>query len=182
MIGTTNVQKLKYLCISIYKRGDLCTSISGGWANGATDVDGYTLNGGSYVLRGTATFNANSISASAKEVSGGPGALMFVGTKSKINLTNISKIQFIIKASYNGSSPYHKLYISTDKYYPGNITSLPTNVYPTSYVKSMSYSNETAIDLNVSSITGKYYVGIALQQWTGGAATNIEIFEINLFR
>ena len=55
MIGITNATETRRFFPSIYKRGDLCTFLSGGWANN-TDVDGYSLSYGTGTLRGNISY------------------------------------------------------------------------------------------------------------------------------
>lgn len=183
MIGVTNATETKPFFPSVYKRGDLCTSRSGGWANN-TDVDGYTLSGGTGTLRGNISYYNTHVAFQTTEVSGGNGGIFFFATKNKIDLTNIDIIQCIFQeGSYtaNGEA-YTKLYICPNKYYPGRGSSFSTTTYPAYQCAVINSPTGATWNLQVKSIEGEYYIGISIFQWSGGKSTHIEIAEINLLR
>jgi hypothetical protein len=95
MIGITNATETRVFFPAVYKRGDLCTVRSGGWASNL-DVSGYTRNGGSGTLRGNVSYYNTYVALNATEVSGGDGGICFFATKNKVDLTKIATIQFVL--------------------------------------------------------------------------------------
>lgn len=182
MVGITNATETRRFFPSLYKRGDLCTFLSGGWANN-TDVDGYTRSYGTGTLRGNISYYNTHVAFQTTEVSGGNGAIFFFATKKRIDLTNIDTIQYVIQeGSYNGSEYSTKVYVCPNKYYPGRGADLPQTTYPAFIVTTINSPTGKTIELPVKSLEGEYYVGINVFQWSGGCYTHIEIAEINLIR
>lgn len=164
----------------LYNQGDLCTTITGGWAHNA-DSSGYTRNGGSGAFRsgGGITWNSSDVKIDAYEVSGGDGGIAFIGTKNAIDLSLYSKLRIIVNnIAISGSEQRVVFYVANSKVYPGRTTSYANPPYLKTLYKQPPMIEE--IGLDISSINTTAYIGVACFQWSGGCHTVVNISKIYL--
>lgn len=136
--------------IYLYNAGDKCTSITGGWTS-----SGYSYDSRSVVapVFGTSTMKVQCTSHDPEQVAIG-------GTANKIDLTNVDKIVLNVTAVTNSAT----FIISTSK------------AIPSSPTKSTSITATGTVTVDVSSLTGSYYLALraisSTAQPTRGATTN----------
>ncbi len=179
MLGVTNNKGIfNPYPMFLYKTGDQCTNLTGGWAT-VGDLSGYTRNGGSGGIRGGAytTWGSDNVIVNAHEDSGADGGINFIATKNPIDISDIGWIHCnIIATNTGGSERRATLYVCTNKYYMGRGSSWSgygnyTNVTPDAAIN---------IGLDVGNLTGLYYIGLSVFQWSGGWDTQVTVDKIYL--
>jgi hypothetical protein len=141
----------------LYKQGDLCTSVSGGWKSQKAD-------------NGTITFKEDYVN---KTYSGSDLRYTSIYSGKAISVTNYSKLIMRI----NSTDTTYAINIGLCKS-PSTSTTVATvadNMAARAGTKTVS-SSQFDISVDISSLSGNYYV----QEYTGGASYHI--FNIRLER
>lgn len=151
--GQSKSVELNYLTY-YYNKGDQCTEITGGW--------GKTGSGGSL------TFNAASMILVANSYQNFTDA----STSNKINLTDIKTLYFTLKSSTTYPTGYPKVGVSNQD----NPSSAGSGVSQWIASKTLSASSEFAqVSLDVSGLTGSYYIVVGgFQGDSGGTTIEVE--------
>lgn len=137
--------------IYLYNAGDKCTAVTGGW----------TSSGYSYASRDVVApvFGTSTMKVQCTQHTSA-GQVAIGGTANKIDLTNVDKIVINITAVTNSAA----FIISTSK------------AIPSSPTKTTAISATGTVTVDVSSLTGSYYLAIraisSTAEPTRGATTN----------
>ena len=135
-----------------YNKGDKCTDVTGGWAKTGTG--------------GSLTFN----SASMTLVADSYQKVADASTVNKVSLANIKTLYFSVKsATTYGTQGYPRIGVATTN----NPKSSDSSQWSAS--KTLSESSAfTTVSIDVSSLTGSYYIVVGGYQGDAGGTT-IEI-------
>lgn len=137
-----------------YNKGDLHTAVTGGWAKTGTG--------------GSLTFNTASMTLVANSFQNATDA----STKNKVDLTNIKTLYFSVKSETSYAEGYPRVGVAT--------ANNPDSSEPTEWAasKTLNASNSfTTVSIDVSSLTGSYYIVVGGYQGDAGPAT-IEVQDI----
>lgn len=138
-----------------YNKGDKCTAVTGGWAKTGTG--------------GSLTFNAASMTLVADSYQNVADA----STTNKVDLTNIKTLYFSVKsATTYGTQGYPRVGVAT----ANNPKSSDSTKWTASKTLSASSAFQT-VSIDVSSLTGSYYIVVGGFQGDAGPAT-IEIQDV----
>lgn len=150
--------------VYLYKRGDQCTSLSGGWET-------LSMGGGYYGLKNV-SFGSSAMGMSIGKANQGCVA---ISTK-KINMANYSKLTFVIKYSGGHENCYPTLAISTAN---GNIDKF--NDAKVAAVSTGGYEVNTSRSINISSLVGSYYIACGFRkEGTYDGTTTMYVYEVYL--
>lgn len=162
---TSRTATLTVTTLYLYNSGDACTSVSGGW-NKLIHIDGagdacsnLTVTNTGAVLKLTKTATSWSVAH----------------TGNMIDLTSYDTIYFEIQKNdwkYADSHHYVCIFNAID-------TSGATS-YSTSASTETTYDTAGIYSIDVSSYSGKYYVGFLLTSITGSESFNIEVSKVYL--
>lgn len=143
----------------LYKRGDECTDITGGWS--ATTLV-YGGDGSAYMM-GTVRKNTDSI---LLDCSSSGQYQASVGTLKKIDVTNVSKLYLECTSVATVSNGYYDFGLITGA---GNLKNVAV-------ARAKIVYGEASLD--VSNITGSYYVFVAINSayGTGACATILDVW------
>lgn len=145
--------------IHLYKNGDKCESVTGGWQDTAWG-QAVTLSS----LGITYGSNTMSISKSGKNVAFSWGK----GTKNAIDLTNINTIAITCNATAQGGG--YSTY-GMGSYIEMHVGASLNKWTSRTTIVSNGTKNGT-VTLDVSSLTGKYHIGLFGYNWADGNSTN----------
>ena len=135
-----------------YNKGDKCTDVTGGWAKTGTG--------------GSLTFNTASMTLVADSYQNATDA----STTNKVSLVNIKTLYFSVKsATTYGTQGYPRIGVATTN----NPDSNDSSKWSASKTLSAS-SSFTTVSIDVSSLTGSYYIVAGGRMGDSGSAT-IEI-------
>ena len=135
-----------------YNKGDKCTSVTGGWSKTGTG--------------GSLTFNTASMTLVANSYQNATDA----STTNKVSLTNIKTLYFSVKsATTYGTQGYPRIGVATTN----NPDSNDSSQWSASKTLNAS-SSFTTVSIDVSSLTGSYYIVAGGRNGDSGSAT-IEI-------
>lgn len=138
-----------------YNKGDKCTDVTGGWAKTGTG--------------GSLTFNTASMTLVANSYQN----VVDASTTNKVDLTNIKTLYFSVKsATTYGTQGYPRVGVAATN----NPKSSDSSQWAVSKTLSAS-SAFTTVSIDVSSLTGSYYIVVGGYQGDAGPAT-IEIQSI----
>lgn len=137
-----------------YNKGDLCTVVTGGWAKTGTG--------------GSLTFNTASMTLKANSFQNATDA----STKNKVSLDNIKTLYFSVKSATSYPTGYPRVGIATTN----NPDSSEASKWTASKTLSSSSSFKT-VSIDVSSLTGSYYIVVGGFNGDSGSAT-IEVQDI----
>ena len=138
-----------------YNKGDKCTSVTGGWSKTGTG--------------GSLTFNSASMTLVADSYQNATDA----STTNKVSHANIKTLYFSVKsATTYGTQGSPRIGVATTNNPKSNVAS----EWATSKTLSAS-STFTTVSIDVSSLTGSYYIVVGGYQGDAGPAT-IEIQSI----
>ncbi len=131
-----------------YNKGDLCTVVTGGWAKTGTG--------------GSLTFNTASMTLKANSFQNATDA----STKNKVSLDNIKTLYFSVKSATSYPTGYPRVGIATTN----NPDSSEASKWTASKTLSSSSSFKT-VSIDVSSLTGSYYIAVGGYNGDSGSAT-----------
>lgn len=138
----------------LYNKGDLCSAVTGGWNSNKWSTTWYSQTG-------TMTKNADSITLSGYGAGAADGQVrqaVEAITQNKINLSGYSTLFIKVLSSPSSSTAADALLSVKDSY----ATS------PSSSVKlQLAGAGTGLLSLDVSAITGSYYVSVSLGAGTG---------------
>lgn len=138
-----------------YNKGDPCTAVTGGWAKTGTD--------------GSLTFNTASMTLVADSYQN----VVDASTTNKVDLTNIKTLYFSVKsATTYGTQGYPRVGVAT----ANNPKSSDATKWTASKTLSASSAFQT-VSIDVSSLTGSYYIVVGGFQGDSGPAT-IEVQDV----
>lgn len=138
-----------------YNKGDKCTAVTGGWAKTGTG--------------GSLTFNTASMTLVANSYQNPTDA----STTNKVSLANIKTLYFSVKsATTYGTQGYPRIGVATTN----NPKSSDSSQWSASKTLSAS-SAFTTVSIDVSSLTGSYYIVVGGFSGDSGSAT-IEVQDI----
>lgn len=140
----------------LYNAGDECTAVTGGWV---------TREGSSYYGTGTVTKNANSIKVAASNVQ-----LAYASTANLIDLTDARTVFVDVSAYSIGGSGSIRLHIVQSGFEWTTAATAATLVLTTTGVFA----------LDVSGLSGKYYVAISAFADTSSDSASAIIDEVYL--
>ena len=146
----------------LYNKGDLCSAVTGGWNSNKWQTSWYSRTG-------TMTKNANSITLSGQSwgtLDTSPRQAIEAITQNKINLSGYSTLFINVLSSPSSSAAADTLLSVKDSYAAS----------PSSSVKlQLAGAGTGLLSLDVSAITGSYYVSVSLG--AGAAGTHTTIFD-----
>ena len=144
-----NVEWVKWITY-LYSNGDECDYISGGWIECGKTTSGYPNKG--------AVYREND----GIKLSIGNQAFALMRPANMIDLTNVSSISLEVECLQNTKNNYHpQFYVSeATTHTPDNITSVPAYL-----VAAVTPGNTETFHLNVSNISGEYYVYIGFPNY-----------------
>lgn len=155
-LGRTNINlpeiKVPTKKLWLYREGDECDDVAGGWVK-----SGYS--------RGSATLtkNADNMTLSCT-ASGNQTATVL--TANKIDVTDYSNV--CIEFEYTNSTSYG-MYIFGVTSSTAN-TALNASTTVALYAKDNIYSDSGIAKIDVSDVSGEYYIGASNDRWTSGNA------------
>lgn len=144
--------------LNLYNYGDECTDITGGYQlfqNGT---------GGSFVN------NTNHMTITANAGYGGNGSVIALTTVNKIDLTNYNEINLAVSCEEE-----ENVYLIVSE------TSSPTGIsscYDSATI--VTGSGETSGNLDITNITGKYYVGLIYGRNNTDTSMSIKMHSLKL--
>lgn len=150
--------------IFLYTNGDECTDLTGGWAQGGQMDTSVGFNNNASLSKGAA-----SMTVSAAAVGG-----YLLSTANLIDLTSFSKLYMVVSdetgLAEDGRGPGAWLTVRSLKSGSWNPTgSLST--LPPGTVASKSFNAPGIVELDISYLTGSYYVGFALAGYVAKTVT-----------
>lgn len=169
--------KEKVKPVNLYNYGDECTSVTGGWVGSAKQYSNQYFTG----VLPTITKSSDHITAIL--YGQGKSISTYFSPANKIDLTNYSKLVFRI----TGSIPkvtYNQLHFIVCEQIAG-LETTPVSTYGVfadnegTANDKLSYSEITELTVDVSGITGSYYVGFAF--CVNISTTASMKFELNLY-
>lgn len=151
----------------LFNNGDDCTANTGGWstynyANGISGTYNYgtgvcTKNSGNFVLQ---VYPEQGIARQ---------------TKNKINLSNYSKIE--IKLVMSGTKTYaHMDFFASSS---SGAVATSENIAAKHRAESL-HTSTTTLTLDISSLSGSYYVGVGEFIWGGSAGLKTTVYSMRL--
>lgn len=142
----------------LYNHGDECIDISGGW----TLRQGPNDSTSGYINTATLTKNANSISITTPAASCGQA-----NANNKIDLTHYSTLNVTALTSHSGTGQH--------------ISVRSTNVaYDKNFAADLNFSGNGLKTLDISALTGSYYIAIYLTNVADQQSKTFSIYEVYL--
>lgn len=148
--------------VYLYNRGDQCTSLTGGWQKFTTHDDFYATK--------DVTFGANYMTMSV----GKSNAASFAINKTTVDLTNYSKITFVLNHTNSSTYDYSTFFISTDN---RNLDLMMAAKVASVGLKGGTVNAPKTID--ISKLTGRYYIVGGVYK-EGSGTTTIDLYEVYL--
>lgn len=157
--------------IYLYNTGDECTDLTGGWGSGGA----MSVSAG-YTTRGTFTLNDTNIFVNVKIVGGGATGVL-LSTVNKIDLSGYSKLCMVLDAATGIEDDSHGtgswLVVRSSKT-GGTSGWNPTgdlHVLPPGTVASQGFTEAGVVELDLTTVQGEYYVGLAMAGYSAKTAT-----------
>lgn len=147
----------------LYKNGDECTSITGGWVGLASRILSYNMAQAPTIVRDTSSLTF-SITASSSYRRG------IITTNNQIDMSNFTKLcirlNSVIHTEASGYEQSLSAGVSTSK---ADGYSYVSGTSGTLYWAQGTTVNilETSIDLDISSVSGNYYPILDILSWSG---------------
>lgn len=153
----------------LYKTGDKCTSITGGWyASDRLDQSVHASQSGKV------SFNENSMDAEIAYGNGQAGGKII--TKNKINVTNYSYIYFHCK-HYKETDPNDDLTAILGLFKSNEAGS---KITAASIEITKAFSEEKTYKIDISNVEGEYYIGVRMGWRNDSASAEIRFLNIYL--
>lgn len=159
--------------IYLYNAGDECTDLTGSWASGGSiDTSAGFNNKSSFSL------NADHIYISVAKVSG-----VILSTVNKVDLTPYSKLAMTVLSETgiedDSHGPGSWLTVRTQKtasWNPTNSSTGQMTKLPAGTTLSQAFSAAGTVEIDISSLSGEYYVALAMAGYVAKTAIITEFY------